>query len=339
VHGERLLTIALYAEAHGDQRLIQPKQLRCGIRWSTVQPRLRARVPGSARMSERGHHGRTRRRGVALAVLLAASACFSETSLDEGGDASAADTGPASTGTSMLDSSGEQDSTEADATSGGLDTSDTDAGETSLVVTGGSEESSGASSGSVDDGSSGDASSTGELAVGVDALVPGDLVITEVMWNPNCGGDSCEWIEILNATASTVNILDLYVRDSENTVANQGRITDDIFVEAGALVVITRGVGDWPYMFEAAAVYGPNPGLNNGRPDSVSIQNEVGILDETASFPFDEDEGIAWSLSGSTLDAISNDSALNWCLATTVLPTDLTTEFGTPLETNPACSP
>lgn len=181
--------------------------------------------------------------------------------------------------------------------------------------------------------------STGAVpALGVDELAPGDLVVTEVMWNPSCSGDSCEWIEILNATDSPVNLLDLYVQDSDRSVANQGRVTTDVVVEPGELAVITRGVSFWPYDFSPAAIYGPNPGLNNGEPERVVLLNSIEVLDETAYFFLDVEEGVAWSLSGDLLNATSNDDAVSWCGATAVLPTVATTEHGSPGVLNESCA-
>lgn len=175
-------------------------------------------------------------------------------------------------------------------------------------------------------------------ALGVDELEPGDLVITEVMWNPSCSGDSCEWIEILNATDSPVSLLDLYVQDSDRSVANQGRVTTDLVVEPGELAVITRGVSFWPYDFSPDAIYGPNPGLNNGEPERVLLLNSIEVLDETAYFFLDVDEGVAWSLSGELLDATSNDAAVSWCGVTALLPTVSTDEHGSPGVLNESCA-
>ncbi|MCH9682543.1 MAG: lamin tail domain-containing protein [Deltaproteobacteria bacterium] len=179
--------------------------------------------------------------------------------------------------------------------------------------------------------------STGEMALGIDQLVPGDLVVTEVMWNPSCSQDLCEWFEILNATDETVNLLDLYVQDTDQNAGNQGRITSDVLVGPGDVVVVTRSLNFWPYDFEAGAVYGPNPGLNNGSPDRVVLRNETEVLDQTGIFPLEGTEGIAWSLSGDALDADSNDLSAFWCSATVELPTTSTTEFGTPGQINDPC--
>ena len=208
-------------------------------------------------------------------------------------------------------------------------TGGTDGGSSS---TGHGEEGS-SSTGAMDESSSG-----GVPVLGVDELEPGDLVVTEVMWNPHCGGDSCEWIEILNATDSPVNLLDLYVQDIDMNAGNQGRVTVDLVVEPGGLAVITRGVSFWPYDFEPGAVYGPNPGLNNDQPEAVVLRNAAGILDETASFLLDVQEGVAWSLSGDLIDAVSNDNDVSWCGATAVLPTVSTNEFGSPGVLNESCA-
>jgi hypothetical protein len=229
-------------------------------------------------------------------------------------------------------------------------TSDTGAGtldEDSSTTAGMADESTGASTGEGEDEDEGSSSSTGvalddstgtEPALGVHELQPGDLVVTEVMWNPNCTGDACEWIEILNATASPVNLLDLYIQDIDQNPGNQGRLTTDVIVEPGDVAVVTRGVSFWPYDFVPDAVYGPNPGLNNDAPDSVVLRNDAEILDETAAFWSDEDEGVAWSLSAELLDATHNDDSVSWCGATAVLPTVSTTEYGSPGALNGSCA-
>lgn len=196
---------------------------------------------------------------------------------------------------------------------------------------------------STDDGGAGSSTgapldgSTGQAVLGVDELLPGDLVVTEVMWNPGCSLDSCEWIEILNATELPVNLVDLYVQDIDHDAGNQGRVTIDVIVAPGEVAVITRDVNFWPYDFEPDAIYGPNPGLNNGSPDRVVLRSVSEVLDETASFSIDHPEGVAWSLSADALDAISNDSAAHWCDAIAELPTLSGMEHGTPGEANPPC--
>lgn len=310
-----------------------------------VQPAADASVCGDDMASPRQTpSARWRRAGASLGLLglvLGLGGCFHETFMPEDDD----DDGPAASsgepepsgstgalpGTTGADE-GEDASTGAAGSSGvAVDesTGGTDGGSSST----GHDEEGSSSTGAMDESSSG-----GVPVLGVDELEPGDLVVTEVMWNPHCGGDSCEWIEILNATDSPVNLLDLYVQDIDMSVANQGRVTVDLVVEPGGLAVITRGVSFWPYDFEPGAVYGPNPGLNNDQPEAVVLHNAAGVLDETASFLLDVEEGVAWSLSGSLMDAVSNDSDVSWCGATAVLPTVSGNELGSPGVLNESCA-
>ncbi|MCA9648680.1 MAG: lamin tail domain-containing protein [Myxococcales bacterium] len=203
-----------------------------------------------------------------------------------------------------------------------------------LGSTGGEDESTGALATTGDDEGSSTGvqadGSSGETVLHVDELLPGDLVVTEVMWNPSCSLDACEWIEILNTTDAPVSLADLYVQDIDYDPGNQGRVTLDVVVAPGEVAVIVRGVSFWPYDFEPDAVYGPNPGLNNGSPDRVVLRSETAIIDETPTFSIDHPEGVAWSLSTSYLDAVANDDSAHWCDATEPLPTVSTTELGTP---------
>lgn len=272
--------------------------------------------------------------GSVLLAVLGLGGCFEDHFMESG------DEGPAAGSTSSVGA--ESTGSEPAGTTG---SEPADGSTTALEGTTGEPGSEGSTSGSTSEGDESSSSTgaaqdetTGEVALGVNDLQPGDLVVTEVMWNPTCSGDACEWIEILNATGSPVNLLDLYVQDIDLDAGNQGRVTVDLVVGPGEVAVIARGVSFWPYDFVPGAIYGPNPGLNNGAPDAVVLRNDSGILDETASFWLEQEEGVAWSLSGDMLDAASNDSAGSWCDATTVLPTVSTTEFGTPGVINEGCA-
>ena len=207
-------------------------------------------------------------------------------------------------------------------------------------TTGSADESTGSTGGSGEESSTTSTvvedTSTGEAALSIEELEPGDLVVTEVMYNPHCGQDNCEWIEILNATDMPVDLLDLYIQDSDYNPGNQGRVTRELVVGPGDVAVIARGVSTWAYDFDADAIYGPNPGLNNSSPERVVLLNSTEILDETALF-YDGEQGIAWSLSGNYLDAVNNDSSNYWCDAVDPLPADTTTEYGSPGAINPPC--
>lgn len=275
-----------------------------------------------------------RRRHAAVALLassLALGGCFEDSFVmmdDDEGQGPASSSGPADTGPTtspMPDTTGvDGGSTLGDSTGAATGVTDTEGDSSS-------------GSGASDSSEGGEDSTTGPIPLHVDELSPGDLVVTEVMWNPNCEFDDCEWIEVYNATELPVNLLDLFVQDSDLNGGNQGRVTRDVIVPPGDVAVITRGVGSWPYPFAPDAVYGPSPGFNNGSLEFAVLLNDHTILDQTWFFDLDQEEGIAWSLSGDSLDAVSNDDESNWCVAVDELSAGIHTEFGTPGELNPPC--
>lgn len=282
------------------------------------------------------HKGAGHRGGWALAtgLLACAPGCFQDQFMEPSrqstvGDSSGAADGPqdgtdAWGGTTGGTAAGPGSSTDSPGSTGNsLDGSTGDDGS--------SDDDGSSSTGVVLDGS------TGEVILGVDDLLPGDLVITEIMWNPDCSLDNCEWVEILNATDSTVNLVDLYLQDIDYDAGNQGRVTLDVIVPPGQVAVIARSLSFWPYDFEPDATYGPNPGLNNNSPDRVVLRSELTIIDESASTFIDQEQGIAWALSGDLQDAVSNDVSASWCEATAPLLTVGGNEYGTPGELNPPC--
>ena len=273
--------------------------------------------------------------GIALAICVIAG-CFSEPNGDDdpagsSGEISlsAADTRAetlpdgSSTGTAVGPGSSEGDG----ATSGGsTDGAGTDTGTGDDSAT---------------DATMSDDTSTGEVVLMVVDLEPGDLVITEVQFDPHCGADTCEWFEVYNATQFAINLLDLYVQDSNFDDTNQGRITLDVEILPGEYAVLARAVGQWPYVFVQTAAYGPQPILNNSRPDLVAILKGDGtVLDVTPSLPFDAAAGVSWAFGGLDITDVENDDPLQWCLSTAPIPMlkGELEEFGTPFEANPQCA-
>ena len=275
-----------------------------------------------------------------VVALLGGGGCFGE-SFDMGdepadGGADSGDTG-ARTGTDGgLEETG--DGTTSDpgstgtpdsGTTDGEDDGSTDAAEDPTDDDGPDEDSS-------DD--AGEDSSTGQTVLGMGDLDVGDLVITEIMWNPTCVGDNCEWFEVYNATELPVNLLDLHVQDAEYDPTDEGRITTDIILEPGGYAVLTRDADAWTYEAPPSGEYGPNPGLNNGEPDVVVIlDNANNILDESPSF-FGGEAGVSWTLWLATPDAVANDEPANWCFSSAETPlVGGGTERASPLEPGTDC--
>jgi hypothetical protein len=306
----------------------------------SLQPRHGLRVPYTVVMGMRR----------ALCGLLAASGCFVDSGMpvagaDETGESSAQTIGSAVSESSVTaDASG---STTGTVSAGSIGDSQTATG---MPTSGPQTEDSGTTgtSESVDASTSSSLSSTGFDAsssttdgiFGVDELLAGDLVITEVMGNPNCSPENCEWFELYNASALTFDLEGLAVGDENFDDLNLGQVVDSVIIEPGAYVVLGRQVVGWPYAFEADGLYGPDPALSNGSPEVVRIATPAGVvLDETPFF-FDGEAGRSFSLRPEFLSADDNDEGLNWCYADTPLPHDgVGDEWGTPQAPNDACAP
>ena len=176
----------------------------------------------------------------------------------------------------------------------------------------------------------------------VDDLVPGDLVITEIMFDPNknnCPEPGCEWIEVYNATLGPVELLGLRIQDAQLSVAFEGHVLTGLVVPAGGYVWIGHLAMDWPYAQGADAYMGAAPPFNNTGSDSAAILNNLAILDQSAAYTAQgaSDDGVSWKLRGpATPSAIANDDPANWCFSTTAFDVD----FGSPRAANESdCNP
>lgn len=223
---------------------------------------------------------------------------------------------PPTTGISAgTTSSSETEDTEGSGETGGT-TADTD---------------SGSSSGS--ESSDSDESSTGSDVLLVEELQPGDLIVTEIMANPNCTFDNCEWFEVLNTTAFPIELEGLRIGD-QDVVA--GNAVPDVIVQSAILEPNTRGVlaleDLWPYPdYSPLAVYN---GVELGNSDLVTIglfRPDDTVIDVAADFFPNEPQGRSRRLLPTALDAVSNDDDDNWCWSDTPLPsTSIGDDWGTP---------
>ena len=169
--------------------------------------------------------------------------------------------------------------------------------------------------------------------LGVDDLGPGDLIVTEVMVNPTCVQDTCEWIELFNATAFTVDLQGLLVQNEAQDPGNQGSVDISISMLPGTFTWMRRSPSGWPYQALPAATYGPDPLLQNAG-DRVRILNSAGLIDETPDSG-GQAAGFAWQLDPDALDGSLNDDPARWCAATSFIRA--TTNRGTPGTENVQC--
>ncbi len=165
-------------------------------------------------------------------------------------------------------------------------------------------------------------------------LASGDLVITEVMRDPNAVDDTDgEWLEIYNASGRSIDLDGLVIRDEGS----------DSYAVSGSLL----------FADGTTLIFGNNadPASNGGIPvdhaysglllgnnaDELVLENAGGILDRIAwdngnSWP--EPIGASMNLDQGLIDATDNDLAGSWCASTSALGSG---DRGTPGALNEAC--
>ena len=272
----------------------------------------------------------------AIAFVATSTACFVDggdsmpTDDDESGSTSGAGTtgGPGITAGSISATSTTTLSTTQPTTA---DTDDSDSTSTTDDST-----SSGPEPETDDAADESSSSSTGsENILTVDDLFPGDLVVTEMMGNPNCNADNCEWFEVLNTTELPINLLGLGIGDRDDIEggAPGAFVTDEAILQPGALGIFAR-VTLWPYegVDEPLVCYS-KVALSNDSFDTIGLFGSGNILlDEAASFLGDnEHDGRSRKLRADFWNHVDNDDSDHWCWSDTPLPsTSLADDWGTP---------
>src|SRR5690606_31250985 len=147
----------------------------------------------------------------------------------------------------------------------------------------------------------------------INDLVPGDLVITEIMYDPGpCDDNYCEWIEIYNATGEHLDLSGLRVQDA---IAATGTVAA-LVLEPDGYAWLGRGpMANWGYTEPADAYYWPNPALNDNT-DKVVILNGVEMLDQPHTSVDEASAGKSLRLDPAMIDVLANDDPDNWCYST-----------------------
>ena len=173
----------------------------------------------------------------------------------------------------------------------------------------------------------------------VDDLVAGDLVVTEIMFNPSTdlGDDKYnEWIEVYNASGGSVNLEGLTIEDDGGNTGTVAQLDPTATLAAGDYAVLATSDGaSWAYPFTPFAYYGGNPGWGNSG-DQPILKNGTDTIDTGAAYPKDVTEaGTSWQLGGTPTSAASSDEA-NWCASTSAID-GVSGEYGTPSAANDGC--
>lgn len=121
-------------------------------------------------------------------------------------------------------------------------------------------------------------------------LVPGDVQVVELMVNPDvCSDSDGEWIEIVNASGSDVDLAGLQVRDA---TGNGGSI-QGLTLAAGGRAVVSRSSSACGV--SAASSYGSSVSLNNSGDDVVLVAGSTTI--DSVTYPSAAGAaGMAWSM-------------------------------------------
>ncbi|GMV40003.1 MAG: hypothetical protein AMXMBFR64_17190 [Myxococcales bacterium] len=161
-------------------------------------------------------------------------------------------------------------------------------------------------------------------------IVPGDLVITEIMVDSVAVDDAVgEWFEVFNRTGEILSIGGLHVADGQGSA-----LVLSVLIPPYGTVVLGRSA---------------DPALNGGVPvdyvyEGVTLGDSEGtlalsvggvLIDQVewwAGWPLAS--GAALSLDVASYDAVANDDPASWCLATQVYGTG---DRGTPGLANDQC--
>lgn len=135
--------------------------------------------------------------------------------------------------------------------------------------------------------------------LGFDDLVVGDVLVTEMLPDPDdCSDSTGEFVEIRNVSGFTADLTGLVVADASG---NEGTL-DTLVLEDGEIAVLGRSAS--PCGFSADGSYGDRVTLNNSGDDVYLLANGVEI--DHASYDSTE-AGLSWS----------RDDEDAWCIGDT----------------------
>ena len=190
----------------------------------------------------------------------------------------------------------------------------------------------------------GDSTSQPDTPIMTSNLQPGDLIITEIMYNPNgkptaVSDDQGEWIEVFNPGNKTLDLAGLTLRDNGKdkfVIPAGGKTT----VSAKGYIVLGRSTDTTTNGgVKVDIAYGNKMTLNNGIDAVVLETADAVVIDQVAyniALGWPNLSGVSLSLSPSFTDATVNDVAANWCGALTEMGDG---DKGTPGLPNDECVP
>lgn len=179
---------------------------------------------------------------------------------------------------------------------------------------------------------------TGETGIPVEGpLAEGDLLITEIMYNPAVISDTeGEWFEIFNAGSAAVDLFQIVIKKGTEV---QHVINDHILVNPGEHFVLARSLNA---TLQAGYIYGSSLSLTNTG-DEIVLANYgddgtngsliCSVNYGSAGFP--DANGASLNLDPGAYDVELAKSGVNWCLSASSFDTG---DLGTPGTLNDPCT-
>lgn len=170
----------------------------------------------------------------------------------------------------------------------------------------------------------------------VDDLVPGDLIITELMIDADeCFDDFAEYVEVLYQGSDPVDLAGLELHDASGMVT----IADSYVASPGEYVVLWRTpIGGVPqcYGFTGAdGVSFPDTLALGNAGDRLELHAAAGLLDAVDWTGWSIPIGQSLELDAAILTTAGNDAEGAWCPASEAIAGH--TDQGSPGAINPAC--
>jgi hypothetical protein len=164
-------------------------------------------------------------------------------------------------------------------------------------------------------------------------LLPGDLVITEVMPNPEGADEGKEWFEVYNATSATIDLRGVtLVYSRADGTSRKTHVIESASIDAGEYMVF-GGIIEVAMPAYMDYAYAGDLGSLTNTGGRLAIECNSTLVDDIVYL--DGASGVSLSYDGRLVpDAIGNDTITDWCDSESEFEVD---GLGTPGAANDYC--
>ncbi|MDY0001830.1 MAG: lamin tail domain-containing protein [Polyangia bacterium] len=166
-------------------------------------------------------------------------------------------------------------------------------------------------------------------------LLPGDLVITEIMPNPQGADEGKEWFEVYNATTASIDLKDLrLVYSGADGTNRKTHLVSGGLIGPGEYMVF-GGMLDVAKPAYVDYGYGSSLGTMTNSGGRLALECGNTVVDQVVYL--EAADGVSLSFNGNLVpDAVANDTLASWCDSQTEFEAG---SFGTPGAANDPCGP